>query len=162
MEPAKLTCQGKPGEDCAARWIDTKYGQGRYLCTGQTPGARMKPRPHPVEDTFQSPNDAFAPLLKAQKQLFQGREDIVNPPRVVVSPPPAKTSDGGSTDYYKIPDGAADLQDLIEAKNMNFATGNIFKACYRLGEKVGTSGAYDLRKIIFFAERELKRIAKGP
>jgi hypothetical protein len=74
--------------------------------------------------------------------------------------PPKKTSDGGSTDYYKIPDGATDLQDLIELKNMNFSIGNIFKACYRLGEKSGTDANYDLRKIIFFAERELARRAR--
>lgn len=70
----------------------------------------------------------------------------------------AKASDGSSTDYYKFPKGYDDLIDLIEFKNMNFAIGNIFKACFRLGEKAGTDRAYDLRKIIFFAERELKRI----
>ena len=68
-------------------------------------------------------------------------------------------SDGSSTDYYKFPVGYDDLIDLIEFKNMNFAIGNIFKACFRLGEKAGTDRAYDLRKIIFFAERELKRIS---
>ncbi len=74
---------------------------------------------------------------------------------------PQKTSNGGSTEYYKIPSTAKDLQDLIEEKNMNFAIGNIFKACYRLGEKDGTSAAYDLRKIIFFAQRELDRIVSN-
>lgn len=37
---------------------------------------------------------------------------------------------------------------------MDFAIGNIFKACYRLGEKEGTDLLYDLNKIIFFAERK--------
>lgn len=69
-------------------------------------------------------------------------------------------SDGSSTDYYKIPVGSTDLIDLIEHKNMNFAIGNIFKACYRLGQKEGNDDAYDLRKIIFFAERELARIGQ--
>lgn len=68
-------------------------------------------------------------------------------------------SDGGSTtEYYQLPKGSTELMDLIEAKGMSFAVGNIFKACYRLGEKHGTDKAYDLRKIIYFAERELKRI----
>lgn len=67
-------------------------------------------------------------------------------------------SDGGSTDYYNIPEGIKDLQGLIEYKNMNFSVGNIFKACYRMGRKEGNDDSYDLRKIIFFAERELKRI----
>jgi hypothetical protein len=64
-------------------------------------------------------------------------------------------SDGSSTDYYLIPDGATDLLDLIEYKKMDFGVGNIFKACYRLGEKEGIDLAYDLRKIIFFAQRKL-------
>lgn len=63
-------------------------------------------------------------------------------------------SDGSSTDYYKLPPGATDLLDLIEHKEMDFAIGNIFKACYRLGEKEGTDLIYDLNKIIFFAERK--------
>ncbi len=62
-------------------------------------------------------------------------------------------SDGASTDYYKIPEGATDLLDLIDYKRMSFALGNIFKACYRLGEKDGTDTVYDLNKIIFFAKR---------
>ncbi|WP_181181956.1 MULTISPECIES: hypothetical protein [unclassified Mesorhizobium] len=45
--------------------------------------------------------------------------------------------------------------DLIEHKRMGFSVGNIFKACYRLGSKEGTTRRYDLKKIIYFAEREL-------
>lgn len=66
---------------------------------------------------------------------------------------PKKKSDGGSTDYYKIPPGAVELNDLIEHKEMSFALGNIFKACYRLGEKEGNDTLYDINKIIYFAER---------
>jgi hypothetical protein len=69
-------------------------------------------------------------------------------------------SDGWSTDYYTLPVGASELQDLIEYKNMNFAVANIFKAAYRLGDKAGTSKEYDLNKIIFFAQRELFRMKK--
>lgn len=69
-------------------------------------------------------------------------------------------SDGWSTSYYELPEGAKELQDLIEHKNMNFAVANIFKAAYRLGDKEGTSPEYDLNKIIFFAERELIRRKK--
>ena len=67
-------------------------------------------------------------------------------------------SDGWSTRYYEIPEGAKELQDLIEHKAMNFARGNIFKACYRLGEKSGTDAVYDLNKIIWYGQRELARI----
>lgn len=67
--------------------------------------------------------------------------------------------DGGSTPHqYSIPSDAKELQDLIEYRNMNFAIGNIFKACYRMGRKEGADELYDLNKIIFFAKREKKRI----
>lgn len=62
-------------------------------------------------------------------------------------------NNGGSTDYYKLPEGSRELNDLIEAKEMSFAQGNIFKAVWRLGEKDGVSKIYDLNKIIYFAER---------
>lgn len=67
-------------------------------------------------------------------------------------------SDGGSTPgYYGLPEGATDVQDVIEMKQMSWAQGNIFKAAYRLGNKDGTSVEYDLRKIIYYAQRELER-----
>ena len=68
-------------------------------------------------------------------------------------------SDGGSTPkQYAIPEWAKDLQDLIEYRNMNFAIGNIFKACYRLGLKENVDPLYDINKIIWFAKREKARI----
>ena len=70
------------------------------------------------------------------------------------------SSEGGSTSYYKLPAGATDLADLIEYKKMNFNRGNIFKAAYRLGEKDAATEVYDLNKIIWFAQREIKRIAR--
>ncbi len=72
-------------------------------------------------------------------------------------------SDGGSTDYYALPEGAVELQDLIEYRDMNFAVANIFKAAYRLGNKAGINRKYDLNKIIWFAQDALDRIhAKDP
>ena len=65
------------------------------------------------------------------------------------------SSTGWSTDYYVLPDTAVELQDLIEHRSMNFSVGNIFKACYRLGRKDGTSTLYDLRKMKWFIEREI-------
>lgn len=70
-------------------------------------------------------------------------------------------NNGGSTDYYKLPENTTDLQDLIEYRNMNFAIGNIFKACYRLGEKDKQRTIYDINKIIWFAEREKARLENG-
>lgn len=70
-------------------------------------------------------------------------------------------SDGGSTSYYELPEDASELNDLIEHKNMPFARGNIFKACYRMGEKSNTDALYDINKIIFFAERMRGALLKG-
>lgn len=69
-------------------------------------------------------------------------------------------SDGGKTSYYELPKGATELNDLIEHKHMSFALGNIFKACYRFGEKAAAKRIYDLNKIIYFAER-LKALEEG-
>lgn len=64
-------------------------------------------------------------------------------------------SDGSATGYYELPAGATQLNDLIEHKHMGFALGNVFKACYRLGEKEGNDLLYDLRKMKFFVEERL-------
>jgi hypothetical protein len=66
---------------------------------------------------------------------------------------------GGSTpSQYGLPPNSTELQDLIEHREMNFAVGNIFKAAYRLGRCSHSDQARDLRKIIWFAERELTRV----
>ena len=69
-------------------------------------------------------------------------------------------SDGWSTSYYELPPGAAELQDLIEYREMNFSVGNIFKACYRLGRKDGATTLYDLNKIKWYVEREIIRLER--
>jgi hypothetical protein len=69
------------------------------------------------------------------------------------------TDDGGTTSYYQFPNNVEQLQDLIEYRNMNFAVGNIFKAAWRLGQG-NSDEARDLRKIVWFAKRELARISK--
>lgn len=68
---------------------------------------------------------------------------------------------GNSSAYYKLPEYATDIQDLIEFRNMNFAQGNILKAIYRIGEKPGVDAIYDLEKIIWFANREINRLNKN-
>lgn len=70
-------------------------------------------------------------------------------------------SDGGPTSYYELPDYARELNDLIEYKNMSFALGNIFKACYRYGEKDTASKLYDAKKMKLFAERLIAQEEKA-
>lgn len=74
-------------------------------------------------------------------------------PKVPPQPSTKVASSGGSSGYYKIPEAASDLQDLIELKEMSFARGNIFKALYRMGEKAGIDAEYDLNKIQWFLDR---------
>ena len=69
-------------------------------------------------------------------------------------------NNGGSTDYYKLPTWATELQHLIEHKNMNFALGNVFKACYRLGEAPHSEAIRDLNKMIWFATMEKERLER--
>ena len=44
-------------------------------------------------------------------------------------------SDGLSTSYFRLPGHATELRHLISQKSMSKSRGDIFKACYRLGEK---------------------------
>lgn len=69
-------------------------------------------------------------------------------------------NNGGATDYYAIPLHAKTLNDLIDFKAMLWNIANIFKACYRFGEKDTASKVYDLNKIIYYANRELARIKR--
>lgn len=69
---------------------------------------------------------------------------------------------GGSTpQQYGLPEHARELQDLIEYRRMNFAVGNIFKACYRRGTCDHSDALRDMRKVKWFAEREIARLEAG-
>lgn len=69
-------------------------------------------------------------------------------------------SDGGSSPYYLLPEGCVDLDDIIVKKNMPWHIANIFKACYRYGEKAGHDELYDARKIQWFIEREIQHLTE--
>ena len=70
-------------------------------------------------------------------------------------------SDGLSTSYYQIPEHATELRHLISHKGMSKSRGDIFKACYRLGEKQGTDTLYDLNKMKFFIEDLIEMHKRG-
>ena len=67
-------------------------------------------------------------------------------------------SKGGSTSYYDLPSNPTTLQDLIEYRNMNGSIKDIFKACYRLGQKDGMSDIDDVTKMVYYSLRELGRL----
>ena len=70
-------------------------------------------------------------------------------------------SDGLSTDYYKLPEHATELRHLISYKSMSKSRGDIFKACYRLGEKEGVDLLYDLNKMQFFIQDLIEMYKRG-
>lgn len=65
---------------------------------------------------------------------------------------------GGSTSYYDLPPNPTTLQDLIEYRNMNGSIKDIFKACYRLGQKDGMTDIDDVTKMAYYSLRELGRL----
>lgn len=71
-------------------------------------------------------------------------------------------NNGGETDYYALDKKWTTHQDVIEAREMNYAQGNIYKvACtFNIGRHEATDYERELNKIIFFANRELNRIKK--
>jgi len=70
-------------------------------------------------------------------------------------------SDGASTAYYKLPSHADELRHLIAFKGMSKSRGDIFKACYRLGEKAGVDVGYDLQKMKFFIDDLIQMHQRG-
>jgi hypothetical protein len=69
-------------------------------------------------------------------------------------------SDGSTASYYELPNGATELQDLISAKNMNAQIGEIFRECYRYGQAAHCDEIRGIKKILFYANAELKRLQK--
>ncbi len=104
-----------------------------------------------------SPEDYLAKLAADRRYVRAAHEADLGKPSGAL---PVQ-SDGGSTAYYLLPAHARDIDDLIAHKRMSFRMGNVFKAAYRMGEKAGIDRAYDLRKIIFNAQRELEDIEAG-
>ena len=71
-------------------------------------------------------------------------------------------NNGGNTDYYKFKENWKECADIIEDREMNYNQGNIFKSafCFNIGRHNATDYERELNKIVYFANRELKRIEK--
>ena len=69
-------------------------------------------------------------------------------------------SDGSTADYYVLPEGATQLQDLISHRNMNAQIGEIIRACYRYGMASHSDMLRDAKKIRFYAQAEVDRLEK--
>lgn len=72
-------------------------------------------------------------------------------------------NNGGDTSYYALASEWESAQDIIEARNMNFAQGNIFKAAFtfNVGRHDATNYERELNKIEWFVQREKERIRNG-
>jgi hypothetical protein len=68
------------------------------------------------------------------------------------------TSDGSSASYYELPTNCSELQDLISYKNMNAQIGEIFRECYRYGQASHSDEIRGIKKMLFYAKAELKRL----
>ena len=71
-----------------------------------------------------------------------------------------EVSDGSTARYYELPEGASELQDLISDRNMNAQIGEIFRECYRYGRASHSDEMRGIKKILFYANAELKRLEK--
>lgn len=70
------------------------------------------------------------------------------------------TSDGSTASYYRLPEGAEQLQDLISYRNMNGQIAEIFRSCYRYGRASHSDQLRDAKKIAFYAKAEVARLEK--
>lgn len=68
------------------------------------------------------------------------------------------TSDGSTASYYELPAGCTELQDLISYRNLNAQDGEIFRAIYRKGRASHSDELRDARKVLFYAQAEVKRL----
>ncbi len=123
----------------------------------------------PEGDIIELINDdgTYMPLFRS---VESGDEYFVYTFKVKPYVAPVEDSEeytGGSSDYYKVviknpttfDPYVAECNDVIEALDMNFAEGNIFKALWRKAaarqgkRKAGHNEQYDNEKILFFAQR---------
>jgi hypothetical protein len=71
------------------------------------------------------------------------------------------TSDGSTADYYTLPAGCTQLQDLISYRNLNAQDGEIFRSIYRKGRASHSDELRDARKVLFYAQAEVDRLTMG-
>lgn len=96
-------------------------------------------------------------MIKYKERLLREERLTELDAKGINAEPIKQQNNGGSSDWYLLPDNAKTLQDLIEHRNMNGAVKDIFKACYRLGIKTEDE-LRDLNKMAYYSLREIGRI----
>lgn len=100
----------------------------------------------------------YIPKPQVHETRLSDTEPEDNTQRAPIMQTLAGRSDGSTASYYELPAGAAELQDLISHKNMNAQIGEIFRACYRMGEASHSDELRDAKKIRFYIDAEIKRL----
>lgn len=117
---------------------------------------RAKQAKRKINDITPAEWDAMARRGRETQELYEAKQRWVED-QITKTPPKIK-SDGSTASYYELPKGAAELQDLISFKNMNAQIGEIFRECYRYGQASHSDEVRGIKKILFYAQAELKRI----
>lgn len=113
--------------------------------------------------TSKEPKDGGCRYLSCSKCMFYSNNESEFLEWNVINTDTAEEVPGGSCpSQYALPEGASELQDLIEHREMNFSIGNIFKACYRMNDCAHSDAERNLNKILWFAQRELDRTSGVP
>jgi hypothetical protein len=93
--------------------------------------------------------------LKAEENLRRNRE--------IMAQIQNRPDDGNDGSHYEVvlPEGSdhggvISASDIVEALNLNHAMGEAFCAIWRMGKKPGEKKSRALRKVIYYAERQLK------
>ena len=104
-----------------------------------------------ISEMFDRQAEDFHKQLSADKEAFTRKyqEKLMQ-----------GVSDGSTANYYELPIGATQLQDLISFKDMNSQIGEIFRACYRMGQAAHSPNLRDAKKILFYAQAEVNRLEK--
>ena len=72
--------------------------------------------------------------------------------------PEQTRSDGITADYYELPKGVSELEELILQRNMNHQIGTIFSSCYRYGRVPHSAELREAKKILFYSLAEVCRV----
>ena len=131
-------------QDYSGVWVWFKHKPqphlmaGIWLTTGAAQGAGVKT----------DRNECWAKTLEQRPGVTQAVDALRQP----------ETSDGSTASYYELPKDATELQHLISHRDMNAQIGEIFRACYRYGLVSHSPKIRDIKKIIFYAQAELRRL----
>jgi len=110
----------------------------------------------PAEDAHEEPTPAKLWTRSEQAASFlEGLEGLAAREHLRAQAPPAERVNHPS--HYHAESGL-EVIDIIEAWSLNFNRGNALKYIARAGHKDPAREAEDLRKALWYIERELKRL----